>query len=128
MDKYWYQTSSPDRYGLLKEFAKVNKMRSTDAEMLLWRSLSRKETGKKWRRQHIIGDYIVDFVCMSENLIVEVDGAYHAELEQMDYDTMRTGWLEGKGFRVVRFTNEEVLSNVDKVVERIQNIIRRNNE
>lgn len=81
--------------------------------------------GEEFRRQHIIYDYIVDFVCLDRMLVVEVDGAYHAEREQMEDDEVRTAHLEQIGFRVVRFSNEEVLSDIESVLERIRNELER---
>ena len=81
--------------------------------------------GEDFRRQHVIYDYIVDFVCLDRMLVVEVDGAYHAEREQMDDDEVRTAHLEQIGFRVVRFSNEEVLSDIESVLERIRNELER---
>lgn len=77
-----HRTASPDRYALLKEFARVNRKNMTLAESVMWQLLRANVMGHKFLRQHIIGDYIVDFVCRDDGLIVEVDGAYHAELEQ----------------------------------------------
>lgn len=81
--------------------------------------------GEEFRRQHVIYDYIVDFVCLDRMLVVEVDGAYHAEREQMEDDEVRTAHLEQIGFRVVRFSNEEVLSDIESVLERIRNELER---
>ena len=92
----------------------------TDAERLLWRHLRQRQIeGYKFRRQHPVGHYIVDFACLEACLIVEVDGGQHADREE--YDVERTAWLEGQGFRVLRFWNTDVLANIDGVRE----IIRR---
>lgn len=71
-------------------------------------------------RQHIIGDYIVDFVCEDKGLILEIDGAYHNEPRQEESDKLRTLFLESMGFHVIRFTNEEVLENIESVIDRIK--------
>ncbi len=90
----------------------------TDAEQLLWRSLkSRQLNGYEFRRQFPVHPYIVDFACLSENLIVELDGGQHTE--QLDYDEKRTAFLESKGYRVIRFWNNEVLNQLPDVVEEI---------
>jgi len=90
----------------------------TDAEKKLWRYLrNRQLVGYKFRRQHEIGTYIVDFVCIDRKLIFELDGGQH--LEQPDYDLGRTKFLEQKGYRVVRFWNNEVLSELGLVLEEI---------
>lgn len=116
---YKYVTASPDRYALLKGFAKENKKFPTEAESMLWAILSHKRTGYKFNRQHVIGDYIVDFVCLEKDLVIEVDGGYHSELKQMIYDEDRTAALERIGFDVIRFTNDEVLSQYDRVLNQI---------
>ena len=95
----------------------------TDAEKKLWSRLRENQVGGfRFRRQQPIGDYVVDFFCPDTNLIVEVDGGQHAET--IGRDDMRTGWLESKGYRVVRFWNDEVLGNIDGVVERIHEALR----
>ena len=74
-----YKNASPDRYGLLKAFARENRKNATLAESVLWEQLRNNTLGVKFLRQHAIGDYIVDFVSRSSGLIIEVDGGYHAE-------------------------------------------------
>ena len=77
----------------------------------------------KFRRQHSIGNYIVDFYCPAVKLVIEVDGAHHFLPENMFYDQERTNYLEGLGLRVVRFTNREVWSNIAGVIGQIMNRI-----
>ncbi len=115
-----FKTASPDRYAILKEFAKQNRKNPTEAESFLWEYLRLGNLGHKFLRQHIIGDYIVDFVCRDEGLVIEVDGAYHSEPRQAEDDAIREKWLESQGFHVVRFSNEEVLMNIDSVIEEIE--------
>ena len=80
----------------------------TDAERALWQVLrNRQVSGYRFRRQAPIGPYVVDFVCFEIRLVIEVDGGQH--IERADYDEGRTAWLEGAGFRVIRFWNNEVL-------------------
>lgn len=87
----------------------------TDAEQRLWRYLrNRRLIGKKFRRQHEIDRYIVDFVCPEAALIVELDGGQHAEI--MAADAHRTGRLESLGYRVLRFWNNDVLTNTEAVL------------
>ena len=100
--EYKYNFASPDRYLLLKEFAKKNKQYSTDAERLIWQYLRGNGLGVKFNRQYIISDYIVDFVCLERKLIVEIDGGYHSEYEQIQEDEHRTEHLNKLGFKVVR--------------------------
>ena len=123
MGKFFYQNASPDRYQLLKEYVKKNRANPTEAESLMWRYLNREDTGLKWRRQHIIGDYIADFVCLSERLIIEIDGGYHFEREQEKEDAVRSHTLEAMGFKVIRFSNEEVFEDIDYVLQRLLDII-----
>lgn len=118
-----YKTSHGDRYGILKMNAQENKKFPTEAESLLWESLKGKSLGAKFRRQHCIGDYIVDFVCLGSLLIVEVDGEYHNTEEQKREDKIRTNALNKLGFRVIRFTNEEVMTDLEYVLEIIKNNI-----
>ena len=101
----------------------MNRKNMTLAESVMWQLLRANVMGHKFLRQHIIGDYIVDFVCRDDGLIVEVDGAYHAELEQQKADEIRTRDLEAMGFRVIRFSNEEVLYDTESVVQEIENYI-----
>ncbi|MCR4920264.1 MAG: endonuclease domain-containing protein [Bacteroidaceae bacterium] len=115
-----YETASPDRYELLKQFATENRKNQTQAERFLWESLRGEALGYDIRRQHIIGDYIADFVCLDASLIIEVDGGYHAEREQQENDAIRTKALSRLGFRIIRFTNEEILFDIDKVLEQIR--------
>ncbi len=115
-----YKTASPDRYKLLKEFAKENRQYPTEAENAMWEILKNKNLGVSFRRQHIIGDYIVDFVCLQHNLIVEIDGGYHKHSEQKECDADRTASLQRMGFRVIRFTNEEIIGNTQNVCRTLQ--------
>ena len=120
---YAYMTASPDRYELLKQFAKENRQNMTVAERYLWDHLLDYQHTYHFRRQHIIGDYIVDFVSLDIKLVIEVDGGYHAERQQMEDDARRTEDLNHMGFDVVRFTNEEVLFDTGKTLERLRKIL-----
>lgn len=115
-----YNTASPDRYVLLKEYADKNKQFPTEAESLLWRNIRARRLNAKFNRQHIIGDYIVDFVCIEKKLVIEVDGGYHSEYEQIEKDELRTARLNRMGFSVIRFSNEEVLENIHEVINKIK--------
>ncbi|MBO4841374.1 MAG: endonuclease domain-containing protein [Bacteroidaceae bacterium] len=109
-----------DRYSLLKGFARQNRKNPTDAEIILWQHIRGKNLKTKFFRQYIIADYIVDFVSLESNLIIEVDGAYHSEYEQLLYDKDRTRRLESLGFKVIRFTNNEVFFQTEHVLEIIK--------
>ncbi len=119
-----YKTASPDRYNLLKAFALENRKNQTLAEHVLWQSIKAEQLGVKVLRQHIIGDYIVDFLLPTINLVIEVDGAYHAERKQAESDEIRESTLNDMGYRVIRFTNEEVLYNIEETLETITKEIK----
>ena len=116
-----YKTASPDRYGLLKAFARENRKNATLAETVLWEYLRDGELGEKFLRQHVIGDYIVDFVSRHGGLVIEVDGGYHSEPRQQEDYKIREEYLEQMGYHVIRFTNEEVLDNIENVKKQIEN-------
>ena len=118
--KYDYQTADPMLYMRLKAYSKEMRKFATEAESILWEYLRAKQLGKTFKRQHIIGDYIADFVCLESGLIVELDGGYHQLPEQQINDELRTEWLEKHGFRVIRFKNEELLYNIDHCLEIIK--------
>ncbi len=93
---------------------------ATDAERKLWQTIRRRQVeGFRFRRQVPLGPYIVDFACLSARLIVELDGGQHTEDENIVKDERRTAWLNGQGFRVIRFWNPDVLKNVEGVWETI---------
>ena len=119
----WFETASVDRYKLLKEFAKENRRHMTDAEKVLWKVLRQSICSFKFRRQHPIYDYIADFICLEKRLIIEVDGAYHCELQQQEDDQIRTDILSDMGYKVLRFTNDEVLSSPHTVLNMIKDEI-----
>lgn len=114
---YGYQTADPLLYGILKDYVKENRSNPTDAEIALWEQLRGKSlSGYKFRRQHIIGTYIADFVCLSKKLIIEVDGLIHYLPENKMNDVERTEQLNTFGFHVIRFTNNEVLFETEKTI------------
>jgi very-short-patch-repair endonuclease len=87
-------------------------------ERLLWSRLRAGQlAGVRFRRQHPLGPYILDFYCASRNLAIELDGMSHDE--RVDYDARRTAYLESAGLHVVRFSDDEVLTDLDGVVQRI---------
>lgn len=91
----------------------------TKAEYLLWFYLKNKNiNGNKFRRQHRIDNFIVDFVCLKKKLVVEVDGGQHAR--QASYDAFRARRIQAKGFKLLRFWNNEVLGHTEAVVENIK--------
>ena len=120
-NKPGYITANPKNYLLIKEIRDSLKNNPTQAEKLLWLYLKNKKTGYKIRRQHIIDDFIVDFVCLNKKVVIEVDGKIH--LNQKEYDELRTARLNELEFRVIRFENEEVFLNPDKVANKIKFIL-----
>lgn len=97
----------------------------TDAERKLWASLrAHKLDGVQFRRQQPIGPYITDFYCAKARLIIEVDGGQHAHQENVQRDEKRTKWLEERGFKVLRFWNNDVISNLEGVLTIIRGAIR----
>ena len=118
--RHSYQLAYPDRVSILKENARKNRIGQTDAEKILWEYLRRNALGVRFRRQFIIGDFIVDFACLEKKLVVEVDGLYHFTDEQMEEDRKRTYHISQLGYRVIRFTNEEIMTDINKVVAKIK--------
>jgi 3-oxoacid CoA-transferase subunit A len=117
---YWAK-ADPFIYNLLKEYSIRMRDKPTKAEESLWISLSgEKLGGYKFRRQHIIGQYITDFVCLKENLIIEIDGLIHQLPDNIVSDRERTQWFEKEGFKVIRFTNDEILTNLSSVLTKIE--------
>ena len=112
-------TADPMWYGMLKEFAEENRKNPTEAESVLWNALKAKGAGLKFRRQHIIEDFIVDFYCNEKKLTVELDGGYHRVPKQMKSDAERTARLKELGYTELRFTNEQVLGDIDNVIKEI---------
>ena len=103
----------------VRRFAENLRRNQTNAERKLWRHLrNRRCAAFKFRRQHILGLYIVDFVCLEQKLIVEIDGGQHAT--HIHYDAKRTAFLESLGCNVIRFWNNDVLRNIDGVLEVIR--------
>jgi very-short-patch-repair endonuclease len=104
----------------VRGFARFLRKNQTDAENLLWSKLrSRQLENAKFRRQAPIGKYIVDFLCLEKRMIIEIDGGQHNESSEAEKDKNRTRQLERKGYRVLRFWNNEVLENLDGVLEKI---------
>ena len=118
---YIYETADGACYDLLSAYADYNKSHPTEAESIVWDILKSKNIdGHKFRRQHIIKDYIVDFVCLHKKIVIEIDGQYHLEGQQIVKDKSRTEDLQRDGYSVIRFTNEEVIANTSEVVRNIK--------
>lgn len=109
-----------ERDALIKQFAREMRKAPTDAEKRLWHFLrDRRLGGFKFRRQHPVGSYIADFICIEAGVIVELDGGQHAEDDQREKDEQRTRFLESRGFRVLRFWNQDVLVRTEEVLAAI---------
>ena len=118
-----YRLADPSIYNILKDFSSANRKNCTEAESLVWELLRDKRMGVRFRRQHVIGDFIVDFVSLTNQLVIEIDGGYHYTPEQQQADQMRTRILTELGFREIRFTNEEVMADPIGVSATIRGII-----
>ena len=105
---------------VMTQLSRARRLRrqSTDAERLLWSKLrDRRMMNCKFRRQFPVGRYVVDFVCRKHNLIIEIDGGHHADRQV--YDAVRSEWLQSRGFDVLRYWDNEVLTQMDSVSESI---------
>ena len=102
--------------GFLTGTARKLRNNLTEAEKYLWYALRDKNLGVKFRRQAVVGRYIVDFVCFEKKLVVEVDGGQHSQSER---DNFRDRWFMKQEFRILRFWNNEVLENRDGVLQKI---------
>ena len=122
INRHW-NTADPMYYDLLKQYAYKNRYNQTEAEQNLWYHLSGNQLGLHFRRQHIIGCYIADFICVKRNLIIEIDGGYHSQEEQKIKDYLRTEDLEKMGLEVMRFSNDEIFRNLPEVLDKIFNKI-----
>lgn len=105
-----------------KKYIKARQLRNnmTLQEKKLWYYLRNNQINNcRFRRQYPIGDYIVDFICRSKNLIIEVDGGHHNKNETINYDDERTKYLKSRGFNVIRFWNSEIDENIEEVYNKI---------
>ncbi len=118
--KATFRTSDFKVWPLLKDLSRENRKEKTPAEDKLWQKLRDNQFGSKVRRQHVIEGFIIDFAFLNEKLLIEVDGDYHNDPEQKEYDDSRTEYLESLGFRVLRVTNDEVINHFPKVSETIK--------
>ena len=134
-------SADPVYYGKLKEYAQENRNHPTEAEALLWSVLSGRRTSVsqqasgeksplgdlgafKFRRQHIIGQYIADFACLDKGLVIELDGHHHSLPPVNEDDTIRTEFLNEEGYRVIRVTNEQVLHHLDETLGQIRSALQ----
>jgi very-short-patch-repair endonuclease len=104
-------------------FRKASMLRTseTKAEKLLWKKLNKNQiSGFRFKRQHPIGDCIADFYCHKAKLVIELDGLYHNRAEQKFHDKIRTNFLEEFQIRVIRFSDEEIFTDIERVLEVIK--------
>jgi very-short-patch-repair endonuclease len=108
-----------------EHWERASKMRrdATNAERVLWRARRGDQLGVTFRRQHPIGPYIADFVCIESNLIVELDGGGHCEPNQVVYDRTRDEYLKSRGLRVCRISDRDVLTNLDGAIKKILELL-----
>jgi very-short-patch-repair endonuclease len=113
-------------YNIKKLFERRKELRnnSTPEEILLWSKLKNSQINLKFRRQHSIGGYIVDFYCPTKRLVIEIDGSQHFTRDNQEYDKIRTYFFEGLDIKVLRFTNTEINTNIEEVLQKIISIIR----
>ena len=103
----------------LLDNAKTLRRNLTDAEQKLWYHLrAHRFMGRKFKRQKPLGRYVVDFICLEEKLIIELDGGQHAD--SVEYDKERDSWLRSEGYTVLRFWNNELVNETEGVLERIR--------
>ena len=114
-----WATADALAYTTVENNAYKNRRPMTAAEALLWEKLRADKLGVHFRRQHVIGMYIADFISLKNLLVIEVDGEYHQTPEQRLLDGERTAYLERKGFRVIRFTNHQGMNTIESVVSTI---------
>ncbi len=113
-----WQTANVKNWEITKANSRELRKIATEAEDLLWQELRNQKLEIKFRRQHVIDEFIVDFVCLEKMLVIEVDGEIHNE--QKEYDEQRTLILNENGFNVIRFTNKEVKENIQQVLHTIK--------
>jgi very-short-patch-repair endonuclease len=117
-------TSKPAKYRAppaIRQRAKELRWRMTPAEIALWERLQNKALhGLKFRRQHPLHHFILDFYCHAHRLVIEIDGGVHDN--QQAYDQARTEWLTQRDFKVIRFSNDEVLTDIETVLQRIAQV------
>ncbi len=110
------------------QFENAKRMRKeyTEAENILWQYLRNNQLKLKFRRQHPIDSYIVDFICLQQKLIIEIDGGYHETVEQKELDDERTKILTDIGFNIIRFQNQEVTNSIGAVLQKIKENLNQN--
>ncbi len=116
-----FMTANLSVYRKIRQLQIYQKSSPTKAERIIWHYLRNKNIGYRIRRQHIIDRFIVDFVCLSKKLVIEIDGKIH--LKQKKYDALRTEILNYLGFQVIRFSNDEIYQDPEAVAIKIKTIL-----
>jgi leucyl-tRNA synthetase len=116
----YFQTADRKNWDILKDLSRENRKEKTEAEDILWQELRNNKLGYKVRRQHVIEGFIIDFAFLQRALLIEIDGGYHEDEEQKKYDDARSEFLRASGYRILRFTNDEVLTAIDHVIKTIK--------
>ncbi len=117
-----YQTADKKTYVELQNATLEMRKNPTKAENITWELIKNNKTGFHFRRQHIIGNFIVDFVCLEKNLVIEVDGDVHDRQKERDME--RTNFLEQNNFKVIRFKNNQIIQNANKVLDEIYSALK----
>jgi len=119
---HFHFNANPDTF----RTAKVLRKKMTEAEKKVWKELrNRNLSGYKFRRQHPVGQYIVDFYCPGRGLVIEIDGGIHNEPEKHEKDQNRQAELDRLGLKVIRFTNEEVQGDIENVMLKIEQALKK---
>lgn len=108
--------------GIIKK-ARTLRRENTEAEKILWKALRNNSLGVKWRRQHPIDMFILDFYAPSLKIAIELDGSQHSIKENKEYDSDRTNYLKSKNIKVLRFWNSEIEKDLEKVLDKIKKTI-----
>ncbi len=115
----------------IRQFARELRQPQTPAESTLWNFLRNRNLKYKFRRQHPIDFFIIDFYCAEAKLLIEIDGSSHLEIEQQEYDQARTEYLEASGYKVIRFTNDDIRYSihavVTEIIEEVESRIKKDN-
>jgi very-short-patch-repair endonuclease len=104
--------------------ARLLRRNQTEAEQILWSLLRNRALGCKFRRQHPIGRYIIDFVCLETKLIIEIDGGHHLDPDKSKNDKERTLWLQSQGYTILRFWNSSIIADPDSAILKVREILK----
>ncbi|MEO5782476.1 MAG: DUF559 domain-containing protein, partial [Ginsengibacter sp.] len=120
LSDHFFQTADKKNWTILKDLSRENRKEKTEGENILWQELRNNQLGYKVRRQHVIEGFIIDFAFLQKKFLIEIDGGYYEDEEQKKYDEARTEFLKESGYKVLRFANEEVLTDRKNVLKKIK--------